>query len=162
MMQIRFTNKVHREKELLEKFLYYAIFIPPHTAKPPLKIIHKPELERYIDDWGQLDDHAEFAILNERVVGVCWSRCFPEDSPGYGTLTSAIPELSIAVLPAYRSKGIGSQLLTRFLDKIKFIYPAISLSVSRKNPAVTLYKRYSFIIVNMTPDTLIMLRNFTQ
>jgi len=50
------------------------------------------------------------------------------------------PELSVAVLPAYRGKGIGSHLVERLLQGVH----ATSLSCDPVNPAWRLYLRLGF------------------
>ena len=53
-----------------------------------------------------------------------------------------IPELTIAVRPGERGRGIGSALLTALLDEARAReLPALSLSVSERNPALRLYER---------------------
>jgi GNAT superfamily N-acetyltransferase len=42
----------------------------------------------------------------------------------------AIPELTIALLPEYRGRGIGGKLLDHALSAAKSRFPAVSLSVS--------------------------------
>lgn len=158
-MNISFLDKVENEQQVLEKFLYLAIFVSPGENPPDPRIIEEPELACYISQWGAPDDHALFAIDGDKVVGACWTRCFPESAPGYGTLSSAIPEISIAVLPDYRGKGIGSELMDRLLQKISNDYEAVSLSVSADNPAKRLYERLGFSTVSAKEGTLIMVKN---
>lgn len=160
--RIRIINRIDGEQEILEHFLYLAVFVPQDAPHPPPTIIQEPELYRYIENWGKPDDHVVYALMDEKVVGACWTRCFPQDQPGYGTVTPTIPELSIAVLPDYRGKGIGSKLLTTLMDEIKPIYPAVSLSVSSANPAKALYERFGFKTVLQTPESYIMIMGFTQ
>ncbi|MBW4511576.1 MAG: GNAT family N-acetyltransferase [Scytonematopsis contorta HA4267-MV1] len=75
---------------------------------------------------------------------------------GYGYINNETPELSIAVLPEYRKRGIGTQLIVHLLDRIKNLYPAISLSVSLENPALRLYQCLGFEIVGQSNDSLTM------
>lgn len=51
------------------------------------------------------------------------------------------------MLPEYRGNGIGTHLLSSVLDAAKAIYPAISLSVRKTNPALRLYQRLGFKFV---------------
>ena len=155
-MKIALKNNVPNINAVLEDFLFYAIYVPPGERPPNRDIIKQPDLASYINDWGSSDDTAVFALDDGTVVGACWSRCFPESSPGYGFIQPDIPELSIAVSPAYRGKGIGSQLIAALLNHLKNRYSAVSLSVSRENPAKRLYKRFGFEVVAESPDSLVM------
>ena len=62
-------------------------------------------------------------------------------------LTILFGELAIAVLPEYRDRGIGTQLLNKLLEAAQNHFPAISLSVRSDNPAVGLYQRLGFVRV---------------
>jgi len=54
--------------------------------------------------------------------------------------------ISIAVLPEYRNKGIGSNLIKAVIDKLKSLYNAseVILEVRVSNPAQFLYERLGF------------------
>ena len=69
-----------------------------------------------------------------------------KENRGYGYIDDATPELSIAVRPAHRGKGVGTQLMSRLLKEAGSRYEAISLSVSEENPAMRLYCRLGFEI----------------
>jgi GNAT superfamily N-acetyltransferase len=58
-----------------------------------------------------------------------------------------IPELAIAVAPAYQGQGIGTQLMTQILELAKKDFPAVSLSVRADNAAARLYQRLGFVEV---------------
>ena len=42
------------EKKVLDTFLYEAIFIPEGVPAPSKEIIHQPELEVYVKDFGEI------------------------------------------------------------------------------------------------------------
>lgn len=81
---------------------------------------------------------------------------------GYGYVDDATPELSIALLPAYRGRGIGSQLLARLLEQAQGCCPGVSLSVSAGNPARRLYERFGFEIVAERGSSLTMLKRWAE
>jgi predicted GNAT family N-acyltransferase len=66
------------------------------------------------------------------------------DDKGFGYIDDSIPELAIAVLPEYRGRRIGTELLMKVLASAQSTYPAISLSVRADNPVVKLYQRTGF------------------
>ena len=65
--------------------------------------------------------------------------------PGYGFVDEQTPELSIAVAPPHRRKGIGSRLIRAAMDRARADgFRALSLSVAAANPARELYRRAGF------------------
>ena len=69
------------------------------------------------------------------------------DECGYGWVDDETPELTIAVLPESRGKGVGAQLLVQLMELARARYLAVSLSVSAENPARRLYERLGFLTV---------------
>lgn len=141
---------------VLRQLLYHAIFVPPGEPAPNPEIMDQPELAAYTVGWGRPGDQAVFALKNGQVVGGCWTRLFPPEAPGYGTLDPGTPELSIAVLPGHRGQGLGNRMLTALLEAIQPDYDAVTLSVSKNNPALRLYRRYGFQMVEDHGNSLVM------
>lgn len=54
--------------------------------------------------------------------------------------------VDIALLPDYRSGGIGSELLRRLLDEATAAGKPVVLHVARSNPAGALYQRLGFVV----------------
>ena len=52
--------------------------------------------------------------------------------------------IDIALLPKYRSKGLGGKLLKDLLDEAKTRQLPIRIHVERFNPALKLYERLGF------------------
>ena len=100
-----------------------------------------PAIARYVEGWGtRPGDSGLLAIVDDVPVGAAWLRYFPASNPGYGFVDERTPELSVAVLPAWRGQGIGSHLIEHLLPGL----PAISLSCDPANPAWHLYLRLGF------------------
>lgn len=161
-MQIEMKTHVPEEQAVLKNLLYQAIYVPPGQPFPDRKIINEPELSRYAEDWGRTNDKAVFAVYRGEVIGGCWTRIFSKAAPGYGTIDSEIPELSIAVLPQFRGKGIGTRLLQQMMINLKHDYQGVSLSVSKHNPAKMLYERFEFTTLQEKGESLIMVKYFDQ
>jgi beta-phosphoglucomutase-like phosphatase (HAD superfamily)/ribosomal protein S18 acetylase RimI-like enzyme len=142
--------------------LYEAIYLPPETPRPPREIVNHPDLAKYVSDWGQSDDAGVLALdpITQQPIGAAWFRLFTEANRGYGYVDDSTPELTIAVLPEYRGKGIGSQLLARLLEIAQTRYAAISLSVVPENPALRLYQHTGFKEVGRYGTSLTMLKVF--
>jgi ribosomal protein S18 acetylase RimI-like enzyme len=140
--------------------LYHAIYVPEGHAPIPREIVNQPEIAKYVDRWGSGEDQGVVAIENLTLesVGAAWLRIFPVEKKGYGYVGEDIPELSIAILPGYRNQGIGSALLRRLIGDARGRFSALSLSVSRENPAVRLYERFGFEAVEQSGSSITMLK----
>ena len=55
--------------------------------------------------------------------------------------------MDIALLPEYRGKGIGTQLLRDLLDEGARTGKRVSIHVEKDNPALSLYVRLGFVPV---------------
>jgi RimJ/RimL family protein N-acetyltransferase len=87
------------------------------------------------------NDHAQFVVLDkEKVVG--WCDIIPADRP----VLAHSGELGMALLPAYRGRGIGSDLLRTTLRKAKEKgLERVELAVYASNHAArALYKKIGF------------------
>ena len=114
-------------------------------------------LERYVAGWGRPGDTALVAIDEFQPVGAAWYRLFPQDEPGYGFVDEATPELTIAIVPSRRGKGLGEQLLTALLDQARAQGRAeMSLSVEPDNPAIHLYEQHGFARAGERAGALVM------
>lgn len=140
------------EIPLLEEFLYQAIFVPEGVLPPPRSILADPDLQIYIKDFAeQPDDWALVAEAEGQLVGAVWVRLMRD----YGYYDDQTPSLSISLLPDYRGRGIGQQLMTGMLRLLQAQgYPRVSLSVSKANPAARFYQRLGFITVEERADDL--------
>ena len=154
---MNYTIRPIREEEYgyLDEFLYQAIFVPEGTEKPVREIIRKPELQVYVECFGE--GQADFCLLAEtdgKTVGAVWSRIMND----YGHISDEIPSLAISLLPEYRNKGIGTALLKGMLVLLKEKgYSQVSLSVQKDNYAVKLYRKLGFRIYRETENENLML-----
>lgn len=140
--------------------LYLAIYVPEGEPRPQPDIIYEPGLSRYVAGWGKPDDRGFAAADGSHIIGAAWYRLLIGENRGYGYVNDDTPELSIALQPAYRGQGIGTELLTHLLDDAAVCYPALSLSVTPGNPAQRLYERLGFVAIGKQDDSLIMLKQF--
>jgi ribosomal protein S18 acetylase RimI-like enzyme len=114
-------------------------------------------LERYVAGWGRPGDTALVAIEQFQPIGAAWFRLFTEEEPGYGFVDAETPELTIAVVPSRRGKGLGNELLTALLDQAREDgFTAASLSVEPDNPALHLYEQHGFARVGERAGALVM------
>jgi ribosomal protein S18 acetylase RimI-like enzyme len=148
------------DEPFLWEMLYQAIFVPPGTEPPPREILDTPELARYVAGWGKPDDIGLVAVFapTQQPIGAAWLRLWTDDSRGYGYVGKETPELSVAVVPEHRGRGVGGSLLTRLLREVENRYNTISLSVSEENPGVRLYERLDFVMVRNERGSITMIR----
>ena len=131
------------EYPLLEDFLYHAIYLPPDAEPVPRELIFDPEIYIYVKDFGTKDDCGVVAEVDGKIVGSAWTRIIP----AYGHLDNQTPELAISVLPEWRGKEIGTQLMHALFDLLRERgYAQTSLSVQKDNPAVRFYLRLGYEI----------------
>ena len=145
-----------REDEyyLLDDFLYEAIFIPEGITPPPRSIIHQPELQVYVRNFGKGKDDICFVAESEgKVVGAVWVR----DMDDYGHIADGVPSFAISLYKGYRNCGIGTRLMETMLKELKFSgYGRASLAVQKANYAVRMYKKVGFVVVDENDEEYIM------
>ena len=142
------------EIPVLDDFLYEAIFIPEGVPAPPRSVIENEDLQVYVRDFGKKpDDRCLVAEVDGMVVGAVWTRIMDD----YGHIDSQTPSLAISLYKEYRNRGIGTQLMSRMLEKLKADgYKSVSLSVQKANYALQMYRKVGFIPVSDHGDELLM------
>ena len=143
------------ENKVLDTFLYEAIFIPEGVSAPPKDIINQPDLQVYVKDFGKnKGDLCLVAQVSDKIVGAVWVRIMND----YGHIDNETPSFAISLLKEYRNYGIGTELMTQMLTKIKLdgSKPA-SLSVQKMNYAVRMYRNVGFEIVDENDEEYIMI-----
>ena len=138
--------------------LYLALYVPEGQKKYPFSIVEKPEIIKYVKDWGKSSlDFAFVAVEKNELVGAIWGRAFQPPDVGFGFIDKYTPEISIAVKEKFRNKGIGTQLIQIISDHYQNIgIKAISLSVDKPNKAKELYFKAGFKIVSSNKTDYIM------
>lgn len=142
------------ERNVLETFLYHAIYIPEGITPPPFDIIKQPELQVYIKDFGEQDgDICLVAECDSIIVGAVWVRIMND----YGHVSDDMPSLAISLLPEYRNKGIGTALMKSMQEIVsRQGYKGISLSVQKQNYAAKMYSKLGFKTIEDKDEELIM------
>jgi len=144
----------------LWEMLYHAVYVT--EGQPPLSrdILKHPEIARYAQGWGWPGDLGFAAVNHEdqTLIAAAWLRLWTGEDKGFGYVDETTPELTIAVLPAYRGRGIGTALLVHLIAAARPRYPAISLSVDLDNPALRLYRRLGFEVVGEHDSSLTMIK----
>ncbi len=138
--------------------LYHALYVAPGDDPLPPGVVHRPEIARYVEGWMRSGDSGVLASVGESLVGAAWLRRWTGTDRGYGFVDEQTPELSIALLPAWRRRGIGTMLLGRVLTAADVRGESVSLSVSADNPALRLYLRAGFVVADGQGGSVTMLR----
>ena len=129
-----------REDEpMLWEALYQAVH-PTGGDAPPRDIVRRPDLARYVEGWGREGDRGFVALDTETqaLLGAVWYR---------EPTAAATPELAVVVAPGQRKRGIGAALLTQWV-RANPEQSEVALRMNPSNPAVRLYERFGFKIVN--------------
>lgn len=144
-----------QEYNLLDDFLYEAIFIPEGVEVPSKEITNQPDLQIYIADFGKQNDNCLVAECNGKIVGAVWTRIIND----YGHIDNETPSLAISLFKEYRSLGIGTALMNRMIELLKSKgYKRVSLSVQKENYAYNLYKKVGFEIIKENYEDFIMVK----
>lgn len=144
-----------QEYNLLDDFLYEAIFIPEGVEVPSKEITNQPDLQIYIADFGKQNDNCLVAECNGKIVGAVWTRIIND----YGHIDNETPSLAISLFKEYRSLGIGTALMNRMIELLKSKgYKRVSLSVQKENYAYNLYKKVGFEIIKENEEDFIMVK----
>jgi GNAT superfamily N-acetyltransferase len=160
-MKLNYRRATPHDQAFLWEMLYHAIYVPAGSPLPPRDTIYRPELARYVEQWGKPHDLGIIALVHVNIpIGAAWLRLLTGTHRGYGYIDDKTPELSIAVLPDYRGQGTGAALLERLFAAARKRYPGISLSVSSTNPARRLYERAGFVPIAFAGDSITMLKTF--
>lgn len=111
------------------------------------EVLQTPELAHYILDWPQPGDLG-FVAESDQPIGAAWLRFFPVSDPGFGFISAEVPEVGMAVVREWRSKGVGRHLLGTLIEAARgACMPALSLSVEADNYARRLYEACDFVEV---------------
>lgn len=137
------------DEPVLWEMLYQAL--QTSEGATSRDIIRKPEFAGYVEGWGREGDTGFLAYdakHDDDLLGAVWLRS--------RTGEESTPELAFAVKPGLRKRGIGAALLTQLVKTNP--HHAISMRAAANNPAVRLYERFGFKIVNETPSAVTMRR----
>ena len=145
--------------------LYECIYVPEGKILPSRDILNNPAIAKYVENWVRVGDEGFIATIgeNQQPIGAAWYRLFPASNPGYGYVNDETPELSIAVVPHYRGKGVGQSLLIQLLQKARLSSSRqVSLSVDPSNPAVHLYQKLGFERIGISGTSWVMTIELNQ
>lgn len=137
------------DEPILWDMLFYAANMAEDGATSAAARTH-PYLAEFVAGWGRLGDLGVLAIgsADHTALGAAWLRQLSGPENRYAAVAEDAPELAIAVAPAAIGQGIGGALLGALLMQARGQYPTVALSVREQNPALRLYERHGFVIVD--------------
>ena len=137
-----------------EPILWEALYLALHTTTGDIPasrdIVRTPEFGRYVEGWGRAGDRGFVAVdaQHGELLGSVW---FREPMPG------APPELAFVVAPGQRKRGIGAALLTQWV-RANPDQSEVALRVDVSHPAVRLYERFGFAVVQQDKGSVTLRR----
>lgn len=153
------------EYEVLDDFLYEAIFIPEGVEAAPKEIINAPELQVYVEKFGSRECDICFVAemepqaeergkkLFRNIIGAVWVRIMDD----YGHIEDGVPSFAISLYEEYRGLGIGTALMKQMLAELMDRgYRKTSLAVQKANYAVKMYLNVGFQIIDENEEEYIM------
>ena len=140
MADCRIRPLTSEDEPLLWDMLYQALIEPDASTAPPREIVDEPQFARFVKDWGRREDRGFVALEPEAAVplGAVWFRGDAEGAPR---------ELAFAVPPEHRRRGIAAALLTQWV-RANPGQSEVLLRVGPNHPAVRLYERFGFRVVD--------------
>ena len=145
-----------------ERFLY-AVYAS--TREEELAIV--PWTPAQKDAFLRMQFAAQHAYYQEHYAGSAFDIILLADTPVGRLYVSRWPDqiciVDIALLPAYRGRGIGSALLQTLQREARAVAKPLSIHVERANRALRLYERLGFemrtdkgvyLFLQWRPDTV--------
>jgi GNAT superfamily N-acetyltransferase len=145
------------DEPILWETLYQGLQVSKGEAAPSRDIMRRPEFARYVEGWGRAGDTgfvAYDAKQKGELLGAVWLRV---PMAQHASEAERPPELAFVVKPGHRRHGIGAALLTQ-LVKTNPKQSMISIRAPADNPAVRLYERFGFKIVQKSERAVTMRR----
>jgi ribosomal protein S18 acetylase RimI-like enzyme len=146
-MNIHLRKSQPSDLPFLREMLYEAVFWRDRVNRPSFEEgLAYPEVSKSLADWGERDrDTAVVATSHSIPIGAAWYRFWTDDNHINGYVDENTPVLVIAIQRDYRGQGIGGQLIGWLIDYAsKHAIQRMSLSVSKDNYAIKLYKGQGF------------------
>jgi RsiW-degrading membrane proteinase PrsW (M82 family)/GNAT superfamily N-acetyltransferase len=119
-----------------------------------------PKTWRYLDGWQRPTDFGVVAQDGTRSIGAAWARFGTRKDAGYGYVSDDVPEVTIAVSPEARGRGVGRAMLAALMYSAQDLgLPGLSLSVEDGNrDARSLYEKVGYLATgrNGNADTMLL------
>lgn len=153
----------HEDEPFLREMVFHALYVRPGNKPFHRSILDQRDVRHYFDGFGGTPgDLGVVATFGIERIGACWARLLTGDDRGYGWVSDAVPELSIALLASHRGQGLGTNMIEVVLHlAADHGFKAVSLSVDAQSPARRLYERMDFEPVGRDATSITMERATT-
>ena len=145
----------------LHEMLYEAVYWRDNPNKPSYEqAIADPEVNKALADWGKREgDTAVVATVNSVLAGAAWYRYWTDDNFINGYIEETMPVIVIGVRRDYRRQGIGARMMEWLVNRASAQgIQKVSLSVSKDNHALALYRSQGFVEHVDRGDSFLMVR----
>lgn len=118
--------------------LYFLRSSESKIVQDMTKYAHKeaPNLNIYYDFYGlTAKDLGLYALVDNVIAGAIWTR----------KLDGGVPILSMAVLPEFRSKGIGTAMMEQFLVEAGAVSEEMQVDTYENEKSINFYKKFGFV-----------------
>ena len=127
------------EQYLAKELLYYAA----HLEQSDKSLDDFPELKQYEEHFGSCHGDIGVYILSDaKVAGGAWVRLLAN---GKAYVNNDTPELTLAIKPDFKGKGIDITLLQQLFIETSKLYSQMSLSVRDIPSEIKFYEELDFI-----------------
>lgn len=104
-----------------------------------------PELNIYDKFYGlSSKDLGLYSLVENKITGAIWIRLLKAEDGAIGYIDANTPVLTMAVIPEFRSKKIGSAMLGQLLLEAGAVFEKISASVTQNSNAQQLLLKFGF------------------
>ncbi|MFC9437713.1 GNAT family N-acetyltransferase [Nocardia sp. NPDC057030] len=117
---------------------------------------------RYVAGWGRESDIGVVALDEHGArAGAAWARLFDATTASPAFVGEAIPEITIAVAPAFRRRRLGAALLAELATRARAAgITGLSLGVETNNVAAQqLYRRDGWSLHRTAGDYIILVKD---
>lgn len=134
------------DQDFLWEMLYVALWDAPGMPRRPRSILKDPRIMRLVENWGRPDDFGLVTVDRNsgEHAGAIWSRLDRFD--GLEDYGCSYPCLGIAVAEPYQGSGVGTLLMSRFIEDLRDRVSGLRLGVNPENSrALRLYEKSGFV-----------------
>ena len=139
----------------MNKELYFLRSSEDKIVRDMVKYAYTENMENlniYSDFYGlTTKDLGLYALVDNKIAGAIWSREINDNRD--------TPVLSVAILPEFKGKGIGSFMMEQFLQEAGALYEQISIDITHKPKAILFYEKFGFEKID---DSFVMIKKLER